>query len=80
MGRSIRHTNYMSNETFFTSSALARAAGVHRATLARWINSGLLVTSRRSNSAGHALYTNEDLLQTTELARERKAAWRPDKP
>ncbi|MBA2591158.1 MAG: MerR family transcriptional regulator [Gammaproteobacteria bacterium] len=63
---------------FLTTSAAARRAGIHRVTLDRWAREGLVQPHRASNGA--ALYTEAQISEIRGLARDRKAAWRPDKP
>jgi DNA-binding transcriptional MerR regulator len=61
----------------FTGSAAAKLGHIHHVTLSRWVREGLITPHR--SSAGHALYTTEHVRQIRELARARKAAWRPAK-
>jgi DNA-binding transcriptional MerR regulator len=61
----------------YTGAAVARSADIHHVTLNRWVKEGLIKPHR--SSAGGALYTEEQARQVRELARARKAAWRPAK-
>jgi DNA-binding transcriptional MerR regulator len=61
----------------YTGCAVAKDADIHHVTLNRWVKARLITPLR--SSAGAALYTDEMRREVRELARARKAAWRPAK-